>query len=269
MTAADWCSAVHRSRRVAVAEVEPELGVVLSGGDVVVGVGVHARRDPQQDVRPGSALPVEELEPVELVEAVDHDVAHAAGDRRAELVETLVVAVERARRRGHAGGEDDMELTAAGDIEEQPLVVGQARHRPAEERLGRVDHAARAERVDRVAAAGAHVGLVVDEQRRAELLGQGDDRATADLERSVRADGRGVGQQLERQRAHDRATITPARAPPSGRESCHHAFWAGSVPDVAKNPAQIAKLRWYLRRPSAIMSSTRPDEPRRRCPDAR
>ena len=36
---------------VAVAEVEAELRVVLAGGDELVGVGVHAGRDPQQDRR--------------------------------------------------------------------------------------------------------------------------------------------------------------------------------------------------------------------------
>ena len=45
-----------------------------------------------------AARGVQRVEAVELVEAVDDDVAHAGVDRRAQLVDALVVAVERARR---------------------------------------------------------------------------------------------------------------------------------------------------------------------------
>ena len=77
---------VDRSHRVAVAEVEAELRVVLSGGDELVGVGVHARRDAQQDLRRrADAVAGERVEAVELVEGVDDDVAHAGLDRHPQL----------------------------------------------------------------------------------------------------------------------------------------------------------------------------------------
>ena len=240
---------VHRRRSprpvdgrggVAVGQVEAELGVVLPGGDVLVGVGVDARRDPQQHVghRTGAGG-VEGVEAVELVEAVDDDVAHAGLDRRAQLVDALVVAVQRARVGGHAGRQRDVQLTAAGDVEEHALLVGEPGHRPAQEGLRRVDHPAGAEGVDRLAAAGAHVRLVVDEQRRAVLGGQLVDAAPADHERAVGRDRRRVRQEGAGQRAHDRPTIRPRDA----RETLLYLAAAIEDHDIAAT-----------------------DEPRRRCP---
>ena len=70
---------LDRPLGVAVGEVEPELRVVLTGGDELVRVGVHAGRDPQQHVgRIAGAVGDERVEPVHLVERVDDDVADAA-----------------------------------------------------------------------------------------------------------------------------------------------------------------------------------------------
>jgi hypothetical protein len=46
---------------------------------------------------------VQRVEPVELVERVDHDVDDAGLDRLAQLGDALVVAVHHARARRHAG----------------------------------------------------------------------------------------------------------------------------------------------------------------------
>ena len=62
---------------VAVGQVEAELRVVLSGGDVLVGVGVDAGRDAQQHVGNGRRSASCSVEAIELVEAVDDDVPHA------------------------------------------------------------------------------------------------------------------------------------------------------------------------------------------------
>ena len=78
----------------------------------------------------------------------------------------------RRRSAGHPGGQGDVQLAAGGHVEQHALLVGQAGHGQAQERLGRVDGAVGAERGDRLAAAGPQVGLVVDEQRRAVLGGQ-------------------------------------------------------------------------------------------------
>jgi hypothetical protein len=102
-----------------------------------------------------------------------------AVDRGAQLVEALVVAVQHAALGRHPGRQGDVQLAAGGDVEVHALLVGEAGHRPAQERLGGVGDAV-AERVDRLAAAGRAGGLVVDEQRRAELGGQvASDRSSA------------------------------------------------------------------------------------------
>ena len=136
------------------------------------------------------ALGVERVEPVELVEAVDDDVADALAQRHPQLVDALVVAVHRQRVGRDAGAQRDEHLAAAGDVEQHPLLVREARHRHAQERLGRVDRVLMAERVDRLAAAVAEVLLVVDEQRRAVLGGELGDGEAADRQPAVGGDGR-------------------------------------------------------------------------------
>ncbi len=70
--------AIDGSLGVAVAEVEAELGVVLTGGDELVGVRVHPGGDASEHRWRRQAFGVQCVEPIELVEAVDDDVAHTA-----------------------------------------------------------------------------------------------------------------------------------------------------------------------------------------------
>ena len=156
---------------VAVLQVEAELRIVLPGGDVRVRVGVHARRDTEQDVRGRLALAVQHVEAIQLVETVDDDTPHARCDPQPQLVEALVVAVHHARRGGHPGGEHDVQLAAAGDVEKEALVVHDAGDCSTEEGLRRIDHATDAEGGHGIATSGTHVIDVVHEQRRAEPSG--------------------------------------------------------------------------------------------------
>ena len=56
---------------------EAELGVVLAGGHELVGVGLHSRGNPQQDLRPGPGPGGQVVEAVQFVKRVDDDPAHA------------------------------------------------------------------------------------------------------------------------------------------------------------------------------------------------
>ena len=175
------------SHRVAVAEVEAELRVVLAGGDELVGVGVHAGRDPQQHVgHRTDAFGAQRVEPIELVERVDDDVAHPPRDRLPQLGDALVVAVHHTGAGGHSGGEHHVQLATGRDVEPHPLVVGEPGHRLAQERLRGVDRPLRAERRDGLATPVADVLLVVHEQRRAEFGGEVADRAPADRQANRR-----------------------------------------------------------------------------------
>ena len=177
-------------------------------------------RDPEQHLGHEPVVGVERGEAVELVEAVDDDPADAGRAGRPQLVGRLVVAVEHEPVGGHAGGERDVELAAGGHVEVHALLVGEAGHGQAQERLGGVGDAV-AEGGDRLAAAGPQVGLVVDEQRRAEALGQVEQVAAADRQPAVGADRGGVGQQVSaaasRRVIARRPTSTPGRTRRAGR----------------------------------------------------
>ena len=203
-----WC--------VTVGEVEPELRVVLARRDELVGVGVHARCDPQQHLgRRPDAGGGEGVEPVELVEGIDDDVADTGGDRRLQLGGRLVVAVQDARRRRHPGGERDVQLATRGDVEQEPFVVGEPRHRLAQERLGGVDHPLPTEGANGLAAAGAQVLLVVDEHRGAELGGEVVDTAPPDREVPVGGDPSAVGEEVPFDSARCRVHICSGASMPS------------------------------------------------------
>ena len=58
-----------------------------------MGVRLDARRDPQQHRRPTPSLGRQSVEAVELLEAVDHDAAHASLDGGGQGRRRLVVSV--------------------------------------------------------------------------------------------------------------------------------------------------------------------------------
>ena len=144
---------------------------------------------------PSSA--VERREALELVEAVDDDAADAGLAGHPELVGRLVVAVQHEAVGGHAGRERDVELAAGGHVEVHALLVGQPRHRQAQERLGGVGHPV-TERGDGLAATGPEVRLVVHEQRGAEPGGELLEVAAPDAQAALAHRGR-VGEQVEGQ----------------------------------------------------------------------
>ncbi len=83
-----------------------------------------------------------------------------------------------------------MELAAGGDVEVEALLGHQPDHRPAQEGLPGVGDPAGAEGGGVLPAAGPEMGLVVDEQRRAEAFRQPSEVAAADREAPVSRDGR-------------------------------------------------------------------------------
>ena len=80
---------------------ETELGVVLAGGDELVGVGLDAGRDAHECRRHLARGCVDGLDPVDLVEAVDDDAGHPGIERSLQLGTRLVVAVQHQVRARH------------------------------------------------------------------------------------------------------------------------------------------------------------------------
>jgi hypothetical protein len=161
---------------------EAELRVLLPGGYVGVRVRLDPGRHAQHHALPGGHL----LEPVELVERVDHDAADARLERVLELGDGLVVAVEVDPLGGEAAAQREEQLAARRDVARQPLLGEQPVGGRAGERLARVNDlealAPAAERVDELPGPRADVVLRVHVRGGAELLRHIGDVAAADLE---------------------------------------------------------------------------------------
>ena len=169
---------------------EAELGVLLAGLDVGVGGRANARGDAEHHALP----PAQPLEPVDLVERVDHDVADAALDRHAQLGLGLVVPVHVDPLGGDAGLQGQVQLAARGDVAGEALLVHQPVNRRAREGLARVDDlellGPRPERVLVRAGPGAHVVLRVHVGGSTELPGELDQVAAAHLEPAALVEAR-------------------------------------------------------------------------------
>ena len=194
-----------------VAGPEAELRVELAGGDVVVGRGLDPRGDPDQHLH---RLVEEALAALDLVEGVEDQVADAGPRRHQDLLVGLVVAVHVDAGRVEARGERQVELTAGGDVDRQPLlgeqlVGGGGREGLAGEEDLAVDAAA-LEGLAVGAGAGAQVVLGVDVGGGAELFGDGEDVAAADLQMPLLVDARC--------RSAERRNPRPCRAPPPQTE---------------------------------------------------
>ena len=151
-------------------EREAELLVVVRGGHELVGVRLDPGRHPDQDPRPGAGQVRVVGEPGDLLERVDHDVPDPGRHRLLDLGRQLVVAVQRDQRRVHPGRQRHRELAAGAHVHPEPFLGHPAEHRPRAERLGRVgDVRVRPERLRVLAGPAAHVRLVGDQHRRAEL----------------------------------------------------------------------------------------------------
>ena len=101
----------------------------------------------------------------------------------------------------HGGGQGHVELAARGDVDVHALLVHELGHRLAQERLGGVGDPV-TEALHRLSTPSPEVRLVVDEQRRAVLLGQFEHGDAADGEATVARYLGVVGQELPRKGSH-------------------------------------------------------------------
>ena len=193
-----------------------------------MGVGPDPRGDAQQDAlrAPGG----DSLEPLDLVERVDDDVADAGVDGLLELGVALVVAVHVDPLGVEAGVQRQVQLAAGGDVAGEPLLGEEPQGRRAGKGLAREDDlevvgALGEGGLDR-AGAGAHVVLRVDVGGRAELGRELDHVAAADLESAALVDAAAqridrraryrVGQGLSTLR-HETGIVTVAGGSPASR----------------------------------------------------
>ena len=142
---------------------EPELLVLVRGGDELVGVGLDAGRHPHHHPGVAAQFAGDAGEALDLVVGVDHDASDTEGDRTLELAHRLVVAVHHTVVGRNTRGKSDEQFATGCDIEQQSLFVGEAGHFLAEKRLGCVYDVSAAEFGYGLAATVAQVCLVVNE----------------------------------------------------------------------------------------------------------
>ena len=202
----------HRVHRRAAGQRQTELLVLVRGGDELVGVGLDADGDANQNVLHDAGGTGDRVESLDLGHRVEHDVTDAGLDGHGQLVDGLVVAVQRDSLGREAGVQRDGELAAAADVERQALFVDPARDLGAQERLcGVADVLAAAERRGDVAAAGPEVVLVDDEQRGAVLGGELGDGHAGDRDLAVVAANGVARPHVRCEREHVGRGLRPGR----------------------------------------------------------
>ncbi len=171
----------HRLCGGARAHAETELGVVVTGAHVLVGMGLDARRHPDEDGRlPAVAdLRHQALEAVDLVEGVDDDAPCFCDKGLTQLPVGLVVSVQDQALPGHAGGQGHIGLPPGRHVDAEPSSC-------ASRAISRQKNALDAYATPSPKAANASrqrlpkVLFVVDEHRCPHVPAQGDDVDAAD-----------------------------------------------------------------------------------------
>ena len=163
----------HGPHGVAGRQRESELLILVSGGDVFVGVGFDADGHPNHHVLHDSGTAGDGIEAVDLGHRVHHHVTDAGLDRVGEFIDRFVVAVQGNPVGGEPGMKRDGKFAAAGNVQREPLISHPSGDLRTQERLGRIVHVVPAtECRGHLAAAAAEVVLINDEQWRPELLGK-------------------------------------------------------------------------------------------------
>ena len=171
--------------RGAAVQAEAELAVLLAGGDVLVGVGLDARRDPQVDRLPHAGARRRRRRAGRARRRSRRRRARRRPGPPAPARRPTCCCRGTAAVRREAGAQRDGELAAGADVEPQPLLGHPARDRGAQERLGGVVDVAAREGVAPGPAAGAEVGLVEHVRRGAELGRERPHVDAAELEDAV------------------------------------------------------------------------------------
>ena len=153
-----------------------ELGIDARGLYVGMGMRVHARVHAQEHRLPLAALRAQPGQYLYLLRAVQHYAAHAHVQRRFQLRQGLVAAVQYDVLRREIGPARHVQLARAHAVQPHAALLHQHRHRSGEERLAGIGRrAARrvpGKRPGKARAAPAQVLLIIHVQRRAELARQ-------------------------------------------------------------------------------------------------
>ncbi len=237
---------------VAVGQREPELLVLVGGGDVLVGVGLDADVDADHHVRAGAGRGGDLADALDLGVGVGDDASDAQFDRLAQLGGGLVVPVVAEAGRVDPGGERDGQLPAGAHVDVQALLDGRAEHGLGAERLRGVEDVGAGEGPGPGAAAGPEVVLVEDVGGGAEPLGELADGDAADVQGALAGAFDVRGPQLREQRVHVVGDAQPGGAE-GGEVAVQHACFVGShhMRSGAETPSRPSALARTMRVASA------------------
>ncbi len=155
---------------------DAELAVHNAGGDVLVRMGVNARRQPQQYIRSGTSLTGHLRQHIELLKIVDDNAPDFAFQGHVQFFGRLIVAVEIDLGHREINGTGDAQLAARDHIQSESLFLEKARQRSIDECFARVDYScipvAPAELVSELGTFLAQRCLIEKIKGRAELFRQ-------------------------------------------------------------------------------------------------
>ena len=132
----------HRCHRRAAGHREPELLVLVRGGDELVGVRLDADGETNQDVLDDARLTRDGVESIDFGHRVQNDLADPGFDRGLQLRHGFVVAVKGDPLRREVGMQRNGQLPAGAHVEREAFFVDPARYFAAQEGLGGIVHVA-------------------------------------------------------------------------------------------------------------------------------
>ena len=119
---------------------EAELRIGLAGGDRGVGLARDIGGDPDQDVLDGAPTLCDQLQALDVVQRVEHDVTDPGVQRELELSDRFGVAVQIDAAGVKAATQRQRELAARRDVTGQTLLRQHPVDGGAGKRLGREQH---------------------------------------------------------------------------------------------------------------------------------
>ncbi len=250
-------------QRRAAGHGQSEFLVLVCGRDELMGVRFDADGETDEDVLDDACLARNGIQTLDLGHRVQNDVADTGFDRRGQFRDRLVVAVEGDPLRREVGVQRNGQLAAGAHVERQAFLVDPARDLAAQKGFRGIVHVlAPTERRRDLAATGAEIVLVDDEQRRAVLLGEVGHRNPRDAGDSAFIASRVAGPHVWRQQQQLLGGLRPRRAvgmaglfgvPGTGGMNVH--IRSGAVtPSIAKPLAITWRVAWHSARRAVCRS---------------
>ena len=129
---------LNGQHRRAIGEGEPELLILMSRCDELVGVRLHSDSYSDQDVDHDPMASGDLCDPLDLDQGIHHDATHPARHREFDLLDRLIAAVQDDAARLDPSGQRHHQLPTGARVDPQALLAHPAGHCRREQCLRRV-----------------------------------------------------------------------------------------------------------------------------------